>query len=158
MGGLISEVDGQQQPAAAPAPQADAQGAQASPEEQQWYDAVQNASADILFDNDEASAAVLKMLNPEQPGLSAGTAAAEIMLRIDRGMDGEVPDAVILPASEEILGHILDIGQAAGVFQRSPEIDEEAAQAMVARLADDYGIDEADFQQGMQAAKGMGVG
>lgn len=156
MEGLISQAGAAPAAAgAAPAVTEEQGGQSASAEEQQWYDAVQQAGAEILFDNDEASAYVVKMLDKNEPGLSAGRAAAEVMIRIDDGMDGEVPDAVVLPASEELLDHVLDIGEAARVFKRSPELEEEAAQAMVARLAEEYGVDEADFQSAQQAAQGV---
>lgn len=147
MAGLISQVQQEvpEEPSVEPVEPVEPEGESASDEEQEWYDAVQKAGAEILFNNDEASKSVLSMLNPKQPAMSCGNAAAEVILQIDRGMDGRIPESVILPASEEILDHVIDIAEAAKILTRSTEIETEAAQAMVARLADEYGIDKEDF-------------
>lgn len=159
---MISEVEGAEteqraMPEQAPSGAAAVEGGSApTPEEQQWYDGVQKAAASILFTDDKASKTVLSMLNPKIPARSCGTVAAQVLIQVDQGMDGEVPESVILPASEEILEHVLDIAEAARILQRTPENEEEAAQAMMARLIDEYGIDEQDFQQA-QAQVGQKV-
>ncbi len=132
------------------APQMGAQPAEGdapSPEEQEWYDGVQKAAGEILFKNEKSSAQVVQMIDPNNPAESAGIAAAMVLIQVDRGMDGEIPETVILPAAEEILDHVLDIAEAAKALERSPELEEEAARAMVERLTEEYGVDEADFNE-----------
>lgn len=116
---------------------------EASPEEEQALEKVLGAADEILFRNEQTSDELAGMLVQQDPINAAADVTALLVTQIDEKSGGYVPETVILPASAEILGKVMDMGREIGIDYKQ-EHEQQAFVLTTQKLFDHYGIDPDD--------------
>ncbi len=123
---------------------------EASPEEQASYEKAMRAVQTVLYDNDQTSDSIARMLQPEQKIDSTVQATLLTISEIDKKID--MDEGVIAQVAMDTTDMIIDLGEQGKGIQYS----EQEAQAVWGSVWEGtmemYGIDEeeyADFTEGM---------
>lgn len=124
-------------------------GQQVTPEEQDAHDRVVLAAIKVIHEDDEMHAKILQMLKDgaDQPASILGQTASIIIQQLDEQSGGKIPEEVIIPAAEEVLTMLAELGSAAGVIQVDQDIVDLATGEMVKSLGEAYGVSEEDIQE-----------
>lgn len=150
--GLVSKASKTpvQEPSAAPAPAGNAGEEQATPEEQEAYEAAMQMVGDLVYQNDDSNAAIMKMLTPDDPAGSAADASAFVLSKIEETFQGNYPEGLVLTTADEISDIILELAHEAGEFEVTEEIAVQAKAELAQQLVEDYGVDQEAFQGSTQ--------
>lgn len=148
MKGLISQ--NMQTEKAAPEQEAPAQGGEGSvtEAEQQEYEQVVLAATEVLHD-DQTNPGIMNMLKAQQddPAAAMSDVVTTVMLQLDEQSGGQIPEDVILPASEEVLVMVAELAHAAKLFTPDQRSLNLAMQQTITKLGEHYGISPEDVQE-----------
>jgi hypothetical protein len=142
--GLVTEATA---PEAAPAA-----GEAPAPEEQESYDSALKMAGEMLYADDASSDKFMSMLAEGEPVQAVAGVVTFIMDAIEDAFQGQLPEAVILPAADEITDMVLEMGETSGAI---PEVTEDVAiqvkGAVTKALMDTYGADPDAFAEAVQS-------
>lgn len=98
-----------------------------SAKEQEDYDRTVNAALGVIYE-DSMHKNIMQMLSSgkESPAKTLANVTAMIIQSLDEKSGGQIPETVILPAAEEILGEIAELAHKAKVFSVDESILSEA--------------------------------
>lgn len=119
-----------------------------TPEEQEAYDRVVLAAADILW-GDNTHEQVLKMLGAEadNPPMAIANVSTMLLVQIDEQMEGGIPETILLTPLEEIIEQTGGVAAAAGIFAVDDKVLNLAAQGALEILGPQFGITPEDIQE-----------
>lgn len=139
------------QPAAPPAEPTGANG-EASSDEQETLDKIVTAAQSILYDK-ATSEPIMEVLKAKaaDPSKAVVEVGAMIISQLDEASGGQLPVEYILPAADQILELIGELGAEAGLFEYGEREHSLALQEAISLIGDQYGLDEADTQAMMQS-------
>jgi hypothetical protein len=122
------------------APQGDP-GAAPTEQEQQAYEQVVIAAGKIIYEDQQSHAKIMQALQQgaQNPTETLAMLTVSIMKSLDEQSGNKIPQEVIAEASGEILTQLAELANSAGVFQVDEKMLQQAAQMMLAQLADAYG-------------------
>jgi len=146
--GLVSQAQGGEAPAAA-APELQAGEEAATPEEQEAYDSAMQMASEMLHASDEASAQILQMMSGENPIDGIVSVVEFIIGKIEETFQGNLPEATIIPLSDEISDWVIELGEEAGLFDLSEDQIFETKGAIVNSLTEQYGGVAQEDMQGL---------
>jgi len=151
-------VEGEQPPEEEEAPPPEDPRGEASNADQEAYDKVVMAASKLIY-SDEANDGLVEQL--KQGAKNAPQTVAEtgsmLLMHIDEKSGGKLPVEVLIPAAEEILAMIGELGEKAGFFEfGEPELS-VAMQHTIATIGEQYGADPEEIKVLMEAAGGDGV-
>lgn len=129
-------------------------GEQATPDEQEAYERTVYAAQKALYD-DATQGNIMQMLQAgaENPAQALAQATSTLIQQLDEQSGRQIPETVILPASEEILSLVAELAQESGSFEVNDQIMGQAGQQLLKQLADAYypdGVGEDDIAELMQ--------
>jgi len=143
MAGLVTQAT---TPEAAPAT-----GEAASADEQEAYDSALKMAGEMLYGDDTSSDKFMGMLSEGEPVQAVAGIVTFIIDAIEDVFQGQLPEAVIVPASDEITDMVLEMAEQAGVI---PEVTEDIAVqvkgAVMQSLVETYGADPEAFAEAVQ--------
>jgi hypothetical protein len=171
MAGLIqNQMMGQdpaaqaQGPAAPPQEQMPVPGVELSPEEQlaeveaddgspdpetdPGFQAAMGFAMKALYEEQAAKDIAQSLRQAPDPAQGLAETAYEITSGVDERTDGQVPEELILVLGIQILGEVVQIGEAAGV-QYMPSDVASAYKQMLLRYMGEQGMDTSQLQQAM---------
>jgi excinuclease UvrABC nuclease subunit len=120
---------------------------QAPTEEGSSQDDYEKTVAAALSVLTESSDQVVQMLQQqEDPATALGETTALLIANIDEQSGGQIPEDVILPAAEEVLGNISELAEQAQVFEITEEVVQKAGDILELELAEIYGVDPEEAQ------------
>ncbi len=121
-----------------------------TPEERESYDAAMNMVSEILYANDESSAAIMEQLGASEPLRAIAEVTSFLIAQIEEAFQGQLPETLIIPVADEASDLVIELGEKAGIFDLSDDEIIQAKGAVMTSLLEDYGIDEADLEEMMQ--------
>jgi len=119
---------------------------QATPEEQEWYDRVVTAAMRIITEpkSNRQMIAVLERQGYNEDAIA--DAAVKIVLTIDAKSEGAIPDAVVVPATQEVVDILIDYLTKLRKTDESRLNMERIASSLAQKLSEAYGSNEQDVQ------------
>ena len=69
------------------------------------------------------------------------------MSQIEDAFEGELPEEVILPVADEIVDLVLELADAAGAADVTPEMAEQAKVLTGHKIMEEYGVVAEDYEQ-----------
>lgn len=122
------------------------QGEAATPAEQDAYTKTVLAGLKVLADDKSHQQVMQTLQQGDRPDSAMANVVVSIMTELDRQSQGKIPEAVIIPAAMEILAELGDLAQTAGVFEVDDATMTGAAQQVVMKLLEQYGVNSQDVQ------------
>lgn len=107
----------------------------------------------ILYENEQASEQIAKLIQQKPFHQGVGSAAAMLTIQADKAVDGELPETVVIPLGAQVLELVADMGEELGFFKADDKLMARAAQAMLKDLYAEYGMNE-DEVRGLAATAG----
>lgn len=119
-----------------------------SPNEQEDYERIVGAASKILYDEKMSNQAV-EMLKSSKADPSAAIAsiAGSIIDELNKQAKGKLPVDLILPATNEILEMIGEVGESANLFQYNEAMHAKASQKAIEAIAPRFGASDEDIQE-----------
>ncbi len=121
-----------------------------TPEERKIYDSAMGMAGEILYKGDQSSNAMMEQVKSGDPMQTIPTTVVFIIDQIEQQFQGEVPEDLILPMTDEISDMVIEMADTAGVIKADEQLATQLKGATVEEVLDAYGVDEADMQQAMQ--------
>lgn len=130
---------------------------QATPEEQQAYETALAACSQIIHGDDNAHAAVMKMLDPREKIGSLAKAAVTILTQVDSQLN--LPETVLAGVLAQVVDWLIELADAARGMAYSEREEEQVLSTATELLLEVYGVDEDEYQglvggMGEQQVKG----
>lgn len=117
---------------------------QATPEEQQAYEAALAASSQIIHGDDSAHAAVMKMLDEREKIGSVAKAAVTIVTQVDSQLD--MPETILAGVLAQVVDWLLELAEMGKGMQFSEREQEQVLATATELLLEVYGVDEDEYQ------------
>ncbi len=118
-----------------------------TPEEQSDYDAAMTMIGEILYNNDESSQAVLDLMKDEDPVAGVADAAMFLISQIEQTYQGNFPEQLILPVTDEATDMLLELGETAELFKVDEKMAIAVKSAAAEELVAEYGADPAAVEE-----------
>jgi len=120
-----------------------------SPEEQQEFDKYTNIAQALVYDKKIATKLLQMGKANKDPIQGLGGMVSLIVLQVDEKSKNELPESMILPLSEQVMGMIVEIIET-GMDSKLPEEKvAKAYQVAVSKLLQNYGVDEAGMESAL---------
>jgi hypothetical protein len=120
-----------------------------SPEEQQEFDKYTNIAQALVYDKKIATKLLQMGKANKDPIQGLGGMVSLIVLQVDEKSKNELPESMILPLSEQVMGMIVEIIET-GMDSKLPEEKvAKAYQIAVSKLLQNYGVDEAGMESAL---------
>jgi hypothetical protein len=123
---------------------------EATPQEQEAFDKVVLAGMKAIYD-ESAHQNIMNMLKSAEPADALAQTTITLMLELEKKSNGQIPEAVILPAATELLAELATLGGTAGLFKPEEAMIVKAMQKMVYGLAETYDVSEQEVAELMRA-------
>ena len=121
-----------------------------NPEEREVYDSAMNMAGEILYKGDQSSNAMMEQIAAGDPTQTIPDTLVFILDQIEQQFNGEVPEDLILPITDELSDMMIEMADTAGVIKGSEQLAIEIKGNCVEEVLEAYGVNEADMQQAMQ--------
>lgn len=121
-----------------------------TPEEREIYDSAMAMAGEILYKGDQSSNAMMEQVASGDPMQTIPTTTVFIIDQIEQQFQGEVPEDLILPMTDEISDMIIEMADTAGIIKADEQVATQIKGGCVEEVLDAYGVDEADMQEAMQ--------
>ncbi len=118
-----------------------------TPEETENYEAAMKMVGEILYNNDESSQAVLDLMKGEDPVAGVADAAMFLISQIEQAYQGNFPEQLILPVTDEATDMLLELGETAGIFKVDESMAVAVKSATAEELVAEYGADPAAVEE-----------
>ena len=122
---------------------------EATGEEQEAYDRVVLAAIKAMFEEGKTQEGIIQRLKAgsKEPAESIADVSSMIMTQLDQESGGQIPESVILPASIEILEQVSELANGMNIFPVDEAVMNYAAQLMMVKLGEEYGIEQQDIEE-----------
>jgi len=137
---------GDEMPPARGATDENTEGDAASPDEQMAYEKIVIAALKVVYDETTHNKIMQALQQGGTPDAALATTTASIMTELDQKSGGKVPEVVILPAAMEVLDILGELADTAGLFAVDVKVMTSAAQQLILKLMQEYGVDPAGVQ------------
>jgi hypothetical protein len=121
-------------------------------EDQESYDSALKMAGEMLYNDDASSDKFMRMLAEGDPVQAVTSIVTFVIDAIEDAFQGQLPEAVILPAADEITDMVLEMGETSGAI---PEVAEDVAiqvkGAVTKALIDTYGANPEAFAEVVQS-------
>lgn len=120
----------------------------ATPEEQEAYERTVLAGMEILY-SDATHEGIVKTLRDGagQPHEALASVTTMIVQQLDEKSGGQIPEVVIIPATEELLSLVAELAQKSGAFEVNDQVLRQAEIATIDKVAEAYGVSEGDLPE-----------
>jgi hypothetical protein len=122
-------------------------GEPATPEEQAEYERVMNAVQKVVYENDETSDAVIKMVQPDNKVESTVAATVLLLHQLDSKLD--MDESVIAQVTQDLADIVVDLAENAYGIQYSERDLQNILGATWENVMDIYGADEEGYNEFM---------
>jgi flagellar motor protein MotB len=121
---------------------------QASPEEQDGYERIVLAAMQILHD-EQTNPGIMQMLqqSANDPAQAIATVSKIVLEQIVEKSQGEVPAELVIAAIPEVVGMVVELAEAASLFQADEAVVAKAYQVLIAEAAPALGISAEEIQE-----------
>jgi len=145
--GLVHRA--QTRPTAPVAEPAEDDESNATPEEQEAYDAAMKMVGELLYTDDESYQAIMNLISEDDLAGTIAEATIFALSQIEETFQGQYPEVLIVPTVDEISDMLMELVDESGKAKITEQVAADVKVQVIEQLADEYGADPADLQEAL---------